>query len=77
MFEANYYANKRTELEKKFQENKDVLIIDITNLMNKFLGGQKDLSDRFAELKSQEEESQKKTEEANKAEIDKKIKGAK
>jgi hypothetical protein len=77
MFDAKYYQDKRQELEKKFQENKDTLIADMTNLMNKFYANQKDLSDRFTELKAREEESQKKTEEQNKAEIDKKIKGGK
>lgn len=73
-YDPKYYQDKRFELEKKFQQNKDEVLLDITNTLNKFYNNQKDLGDRFNELKSQEEESQKKTEEANKKEIEKKIK---
>jgi hypothetical protein len=73
-YDSKYYQDKKEELNKKFEQNKNALIQDMTNLMNKFYETQKDLQDRWTELNTQEQESQKKTEDANKKEIDKKIK---
>jgi hypothetical protein len=73
-YDANYYKNKKEEIVKKFEANKNNVITDMTAVMNRFYENQKDLQDRFNEISKQEEESLKKTEEENKKIIEDKVK---
>jgi pyruvate/2-oxoacid:ferredoxin oxidoreductase beta subunit len=76
-YNPDYYKNKKDEVMKKFEGNKNQLITDMTSCMNRFYESQKDLQDRFNELTKQEEESQKMTEEESKKVIDEKVKAKK
>lgn len=77
MFNEDYYRDKGDEIIKKFNSNKDVLIQDITNTLQRFLNDQKDLQDRYDELMKQKEEYLNKKAEAEKKKIDDKIKRGK